>query len=316
MSILAFLILTSVSLSASAPGQEASVSTSQDCRECPSMVVVDPSEGMVGTPAEEHGRYANEPAPRLVALPRFAIGETEVTRREYAAFLAATGRVMEPGCYTPGDLGDLLSDLDQTKSWTDPGFAQDDNHPVVCVSWHEAVAYTKWLTEVSGHTYRLPTESEWELAARAGTDGPFFWGAELSEACEFANGGDLSLGEELPRWAELTEEARRADYPDSVLFPCYDGYAFTAPVRSYPPNGLGLFDILGNAWEWTADCGDDAADGDESCRRRRTRGGSWDDWPIDMRAGVRKRLDASYRRSDTGFRVVRELGTSKTIDPR
>lgn len=263
----------------------------------------------MGSPENEPGRYPNEGPQAALEVEGFAIGRTEVTRGQFSVFVTETGRPMTGGCYTPGDLEDLLSDLDPAASWQEPGFEQTDAHPVVCVSWNDAVAFADWLTRKTGRNYRLPTEAEWEYAARAGTTTAYYWGEDGGRECAHMNGGDLTLGRQLPAWAAATRRARDGGVDESVLIACEDGSAFTAAVGSYRPNRFGLYDMTGNVWEWVTTCGDSpglarvAAETD--CRRRRTRGGSWDDWPVDLRTAVRKRLEPDRRRNDTGFRVVR-----------
>ena len=287
----------------------------QDCAECPRMIVVPPGKYSVGSPVEEPGRYPNERPISEVVVTAFAIGETEITRRQFASFIGETGHEMAGGCYTPGNLDDLLSDVDPGASWLDPRFEQTADHPVVCVSWHDAVAYADWLSSKTGYKYSLPNEILWEAAARGGTTTAYFWGQGVKQGCAYGNGGDLSLGEKWPKWAEVTEAARRRGEQNSVLVKCRDGYAFTAPSKSFLPNPFGLFDMTGNVWEWVQDCGDNQnpsaglAEGaaSDACQRRRTRGGSWDDWPVDLRSAVRKRLEPSFRRNDTGFRLVRQI---------
>jgi formylglycine-generating enzyme required for sulfatase activity len=278
------------------------------------MIVVPAGTYSIGSPKDEPGRYPNERPMEQQAVGTFAIGETEITRGQFAAFVKATGHVMTGGCYTPGSLDDLLSDLDPKASWLNPGFQQTDEHPVVCVSWNDAQAFAKWLSDKSGQQYRLASEPEWEVAARGGTVTAFFWGRLAEQGCDYHNGGDLNLGEKWPKWAERTEGARQSGEPNSVLVQCNDGHAFTSKAKSFRPNPFGLFDMTGNVWEWVMNCGDvqgsipnDPKAAAPACERRRTRGGSWDDWPVDLRSAVRKRLEPSFRRNDTGFRLVREL---------
>jgi formylglycine-generating enzyme required for sulfatase activity len=130
------------------------------------------------------------------------------------------------------------------------------------------------------------------------------------------NGGDLAMGKELPELAAEYREAFAGGRTTSVLVPCNDGFVFTAPVGSYAPNGFGLFDVLGNVWEWVEDCGDEtgvnavlggASNTAPMCKRNFARGGSWNDWPVDLRLADSHRLDSASRRNDTGFRLVREL---------
>jgi formylglycine-generating enzyme required for sulfatase activity len=120
-----------------------------------------------------------------------------------------------------------------------------DDHPVMCIGWTDAQAYIAWLnTKAKDRRYRLPSEAEWEYAARAGSTGRRPWDpptgpAPIEEACRHANIGDLNY-------------RRYIDDLPSVA--CDDGYPFTAPVGSFPANAFGLVDMLGNAYEWTADC--------------------------------------------------------------
>jgi formylglycine-generating enzyme required for sulfatase activity len=286
----------------------------QDCVSCPRMIEIAAGEYSIGSPQDEPGRYPNERPMKQERVGSFAIGETEITRGQYAKFVAETNREMSGGCFTPGTLDDLLSDLDPEASWRNPGFEQTDDHPVVCVSWNDAVAYAEWLSAKTGQEYRLPTESRWEVAARGGAATAFFWGRLAEEGCNYHNGGDLSLAEKWPEWAEKMENARKGGYSTAVLVQCKDGHAFTSAAKSLHPNPFGLFDMIGNAWEWVLDCGDNQSSTGNAqlgtsqvCERRRTRGGSWDDWPVDLRSAVRKRLEPSFRRNDTGFRLVREI---------
>ena len=315
------LILLSILLAFCSASAAARPRAIQDCRDCPRMIVLPAGDFLLGSPDTEPERYPNEGPQQKMRVAGFAIGETEVTRGQFARFIAATHRPMTRGCYTPGDLKDLLSDLEPGASWRAPGYRQSDDHPVVCVSWDDAKAYAAWLSGETGQHYRLPTEAEWEYAARAGTSSPYFWGADASRECAHINGGDLSLGRALPLWAKRTREAFDQGERHSVLIQCEDGSPFTSRVKRYRPNAFGLYDIIGNVWEWVEDCAgqggyqapgpDGAAAEVPNCKRRRTRGGSWDDWPVDLRSAVRKRLDPAYRRSDTGFRIVRELGSTQ-----
>lgn len=285
----------------------------QDCASCPRMIVIPAGTYSVGSPNDEPGRYPNEPSMEPVAVARFAVAEAEITRGQFAEFVSDTNHDMSGGCYTPGKLDDLLSDLDPEANWRSPGFEQTDEHPVVCVSWNDASAFADWLSRRTGQNYQLPNELSWEVAARGGTVTPYFWGKAVGSGCGEMNGGDLSLSEKWPEWAERTELTRQSIEPNAVIIQCRDGFAFTSPHRSFRPNAFGLFDMTGNVWEWVLDCGDEqkivessrGATAGLECQRRRTRGGSWNDWPVDLRSSVRKRLEPSYRRNDTGFRLVR-----------
>ena len=285
--------------------------TFNDCDDagwCPEMVVVPAGSFMMGSPDGEEGRHSDGregPRHRVTIAEPFAIGVYEVTRGQFAAFVEATGYDAGNSCYI-WDGGWKLVD---GRNWRLPGFAQSDDHPVVCVSWDDARAYVDWLNAELGFEdlYRLPSEAEWEYAARAGTESRRFWGDDLEdrEGCAFANAADLTLKAELPDWPWSTMN-------------CRDGHVYTAEVGSFTANDFGLHDPLGNAWEWVQDCWNDsyAAAGrpDDGtvwttgdCSQRVLRGGSWVDEPWDLRAADRGRLEPVGRLSNFGFRVARTL---------
>ena len=135
-----------------------------DCDGCPELVSIPAGTFMMGSPASEPDREDDEGPVRRVTVGAFALGRTEVTRAEYAAFVAATGHGSGGGC-----MG----------GWREPGFVQGGDHPVVCVSWEDAQAYVAWLSRETGESYRLPSESEWEYAARAGTTTARYWGGRV-----------------------------------------------------------------------------------------------------------------------------------------
>jgi len=199
-----------------------------------------------------------------VVLKSFAIGRFEVTFDEYLEFAMATGRD------APGDEG-----------WG------SGRRPVINVSWEDAVAYTEWLSEQTGRSYRLPTEAEWEYAATGGADTYYWWGYALGEG--------------------------RAN-----CFNCgsqWDG-ASSAPVGSFEANAYGLHNTAGNVMEWVEDCyynnylsapADGSAWADAECRDRVVRGGAFNKPGDALRATRRSRQDAQARLSALGFRVVREV---------
>ena len=123
-------------------------------------------------------------------------------------------------------------------SWRNVGFAQTDLHPVVCVSWNDAVAFCDWLSRKEGKTYRLPTEAEWEYACRAGTTTRYWCGDDPEGLARAANVPDASAKSLFPAWKTIGAS---------------DGCVFTAPVGSYRPNPFGLYDMHGNAWQWCSD---------------------------------------------------------------
>lgn len=279
----------------------------KDCVECPDMVTIPAGRFAMGAaPGEEVAeqlgeefRYRSEPR-REVNVGAFVLGRYEVTRGQFQAFARATGH-RGPGCFVWADEDfRLVAEND----WRAPGYDQTDDHPVTCVSWEDAVAYSRWLSRISGKAYRLPSESEWEYAARAHTVTGRYWGDDPAVACEFGNGNDLAAAKQRP-------DARRWS-----VIECNDRYAYTAPVGSYRPNAFGLFDMLGNAGEWTQDCWTDSYVGAPSdarartngnCAMRAVRGGAWDDAFVGLRASYRVGSPVTIRLYSRGFRVARDL---------
>jgi formylglycine-generating enzyme required for sulfatase activity len=248
---------------AAAPGN-------RDCAQCPEMVRIRPGSFMMGSnPGDQEHEADEAPQHRVTISQAFSLGKYEVTRGEFAAFVQASGHQAQ------GD-------------WRNAGFAQTDRDPVVNVSWDDARAYAAWLGKTTGKTYRLPTEAEWEYAARAGTTTTRYWGDSRQDACRYANADDAAFG-------------------------CTDGFRNTAPAGRFQPNAFGLYDMLGNVWEWTADCwvadyngapanGEARTGGD--CARRTVRGGSWGSSPGDVRSAGRTRGPPGVRHFG-GFRVAR-----------
>ncbi len=240
---------------------------------------------------------------RDVRVRVFALGRHEVTVREYEAFVTASGYVSGEGCYVADRRGRTV--WDRQASWRAPGFEQVNEHPVVCVSWRDAQAYARWVSGESGEPYRLSSEAEWEYAARAGMDNVNLLGNDKVAQCDRGNGADRTTTQFLPEWHGITAD-------------CRDDAVFAAPVGSYAPNAFGLFDMLGNAWEWTEDCWHDSYRGAPSdavawtsaatCRERVLRGGSWQDGPRRLHSVVRNRYGAGRRSlSSVGFRVARTI---------
>ena len=239
----------------------------RDCADCPEMVVVPEGAYLMGSPPDEPGRWNDEgPRHRVTIARPFAAGRYEVTFAQWDACRRAGACTHAPG---------------------DEGWGRGDR-PVIHVSWKDAKEYIGWLSEKTGETYRLLGESEWEYAARARTDSPYHWGAEVGEGRANCGG----CGE------------RR-------------GGARTAPAGSFPPNGFGLFDMAGNVWEWVEDCGHPDYTGAPSdgsawlapgdCRLRMLRGGAWDDAASRVRSAIRYWEFADTRRDMIGFRVARRL---------
>lgn len=276
--------------------------TFRDCPDCPEMVGIPAGEFEMGSPKNEDGRFKTEGPVHDVTIGKpFAISRTEVTVAEYRAFIEATGRTDPAECWAYQDDTDKWI-REPGKNWADPGFAQEDNSPVVCTSWDDAKDYAAWLAETTGAAYRLPSEAEWEYAARAGTDTVRHYGDDADEQCTYANGADITYHEAIPKDPSYNRD-------------CTDGYVRTSPVATFKPNQFGLYDMLGNAWEWTQDCAKDSYSGapdDGSavgggCGKVIIRGGSWGRNPDFLRSATRGRIDPEVRGVTGGIRVVREL---------
>ena len=252
----------------------------QDCQSCPVMVVIPPGEFIMGSPSNEEGLYDTEGPQHEVTLPRnFAVGKYEVTRGEYAQFANDTGRGDGGGCnYFTGDGWKL----DTSKSWRSPGFSQNDDDPVACVNWDDAQAYVSWLARKTSKSYRLLSEAEWEYAARAGTTTAYYFGNSISSSQANHNQNEGK----------------------------------TVSVGSYAANAFGLHDMHGNVWEWAEDCWNGSYSGAPSdgsawmrgdCDGHVLRGGSWLNYPQDLRSAYRVRITTGYRYNNVGFRVARTL---------
>lgn len=200
----------------------------------------------------------------------FSISETEISVKAFESFVNSTSYVTEAekqkGCAAHED-GQAVWKDDQ--NWRSPGFAQTENSPVVCVSMHDALAYIEWISQASSQAYVLPSETRWEYAARAGIETDYWWGEGIST--DNANCGWCGS-----QWSNFS----------------------TAPVGSFEHNDFGLFDTVGNVWEWTTSSN---IEGNSVVR-----GGAWNFAPRLARVSTRMELDSSFRSNYIGFRVVRE----------
>jgi formylglycine-generating enzyme required for sulfatase activity len=232
----------------------------------PEMVVIPAGQFQMGN--LQSNKAPNEyPVPTFV-LDRFAIGRSEVTFAHYDHFVEVTGRAK------PDDRG-----------WG------RGKRPVIFVSFYDAMAYTAWLSEQTGHEYRLPTEAEWEYAARAGTKTRYWWGNRIGQNRAACDGC-------------------RAQWGYEAL------HEMTAPVCSFPANPFGLCDTVGNVWEWTCSAYEKPYQGKEQqCSfrknkpnaRRAIRGGSWFSKSWQVRVSKRSWNLSDYRRAFVGFRVWRRI---------
>ncbi|RZI44456.1 formylglycine-generating enzyme family protein [Herbaspirillum sp. HC18] len=245
----------------------------------------------------------------------FYLGQHEVTIGQFRRFVETSGYRPESEAdgtggygynpdYDPAKTvrGDAFEGRNPKYSWRNPGFPQDDDHPVVNVTWNDAVAMAKWLSRKEGKTYRLPTEAEWEYAARAGTRTRYHSGDDPQSLLRVANVFDAAAKKNWEKWAAFAVDGS-------------DGFPFTAPVGSFEPNAFGLFDMHGNVWEWCADWHDegyyarspvDDPKGPDSGTVRVRRGGSWHTWPFYARSSYRNWNAPDTRYTLVGMRLVLE----------
>ncbi len=271
------------------------------CPTCPRMVVLPAGSFLMGLP-ESVQAVKSDPDDRpqhRVTIDKVAVGEFSVTVDEFGAFVKATG-------YEASDC-EMLSNgvklfMRGRGTWRSPGFPQTGTHPAVCLNWNDAKAYTAWLSKVTGKTYRLLTESEWEYAARAGSTTRYFFGDDDKDICNYANVKDLSA---ITQGNEYTAA------------PCNDGFPYTAPSGSFKPNAFGLYDMIGNASQWVEDCksgnysgvpDDGSAVEFPTCELRSQRGGSWQGSHWNVWVSNREAQKPGVRFNIYGFRVARELG--------
>ncbi len=259
---------------------------------------------LLGSPEKERLRARDPFHQHEVTIGRdFLLGRHEITRGQFAAFVEAAKYETDAERQRWAFAWDGKKwDRVEKASWKAPGFDQADDHPAVCVSFNDAVAFCKWLTCKSGKTVRLPTEAEWEYAARAGTTTAYVWGDEPDDGQGWCNVADLTGKARFRPWKTFKWE---------------DGHVFTAPVGSFKPNAFGLFDVHGNVWEWCADFyaeqypegkQTDPRGPDEGSRRV-IRGGSWLSTTGRARSAARESCPPPGGVCDliVGFRVVVEL---------
>jgi formylglycine-generating enzyme required for sulfatase activity len=269
----------------------------KECSGCPEMVGIPAGTFVMGSPASEPGRFDAEGPQHYVSVRAFALSKFDVTTEEFLRFLRETG-------YQPRACNTILNE-----AWRSPGKGlayppydtMPARWPAVCLDWRDANAYIAWLNarvrrerpapaRRSG-PYRLPSEAEWEYAARAGTKTARWWGNDLGAGNANCNGCGST-------W----------------------DYKVLSSVDSFSPNPFGLYGMLGNAWQWTADCWhpsyvgaprDGSAWLSPQCAKHVIRGGSWDNVPLFVRAAARSGAGLSGGEYDysslTGFRLARDL---------
>jgi formylglycine-generating enzyme required for sulfatase activity len=267
----------------------------RDCPTCPLMKVLPAGDFQQGSAPDSAGLAFEMPQHKVSIAYAFATGVYDVTVGEYSEFVAATG-VGAHSCATY----DNAWRMNPSVTWKNAIESQTPSHPVSCVSWQDAKDYAAWLSHTTHQTYRLPSASEWEYAARAGSSAQVPW-ATPADACSYANVADQTAARHYPGWK---------------VVPCSDDFAQSAPVGSFKENAFGLYDMLGNVFQWTEDCWTDnyqgaPADGSAQaagdCSQHELRGGSWFTQPDFVRTSYRNRFDSGYRSTSVGLRLVREM---------
>lgn len=233
-----------------------------------------------------------------VCIDDFSIARYEVTVGEFRLFVKETGyrtdAEEQDGCHSWTHAGKL--EKREEWNWSTPGIPQSEKNPVVCVSWNDAQAYIKWLNRKEGGHYRLPTEAEWEYAARSGgKEHQYSWGNESPSG-------------------NVADETAKEKFPALEIWDGYnDGYAYTSPAGSFRPNELGIYDMSGNAYEWILDWQEDNyyanspghnPMGPDSGKYKLLRGGGWDLLPDMARTTSRYWNMPGGRAVCIGFRVA------------
>ncbi|UCR83723.1 dihydropyoverdine dehydrogenase [Pseudomonas chlororaphis] len=283
-SSLAALFGCLVSLNAQAVEPPKPGSVFKDCKNCPEMVVLPAGSFVMGTPEDEVGREPDEGPQHTVTFNKaFAMSRFHVTAGELDAYIRETGTRIKDGDERPGRLCQASK----------PRYEQGPRQPAVCVDYADVQAYARWLSKKTGQHYRMVSEAEREYAARAGSSGSFPF--------PFDEEGQY----------QITKHAN--------TYGPKDGYSYSAPVGSYPPNAFGMYDMHGNVYEWVADCWhpdyvgapvDGKAWMEESggvCLDAQIRGNDWGEAPVFSRSGNRNSRKREVRGDWLSFRVVREL---------
>ena len=301
-----FLILLPLLLAAPVFAADAPAQTSArefvECVGCPQMVAIPAGKFLMGSPASEPGRFDSEGPQHVVQVKAFALGKYDVTSKQFLTFLAATGYQPDP-CNKTLNLGWHYAGRGLAYP---PSEIEPPDWPAVCLDHKDALAFVAWLNSQvkAAHPaladrpgpYRLPSEAEWEYAARAGTTTARWWGDAIGSGNANCNGCG-------------------SNWDNRVL----------APVAAFKPNPFGLYGLLGNDWDWTQDCWHPSyvgapADGSAwmssgsnggDCAKHVIRGGAWNNVPIFIRSASRNGAAESGGEYDysslAGFRVARDL---------
>lgn len=303
-------LLTSINTAAE-PRQFLPLEHFRDCDACSEMIALPSGTYMMGASDNEfrdkiqyRSAYLNETPQHKVKVKSFALAKFSVTRAQFEIFASETG-FLGNGCRV---FNGTEWKFDPEANWKNPGFKQSNRDPVVCISWDDTQKFISWLnsklSKSSTQKYRLPTEEEWEYAARAGTITAAYWGDNTQEQCLYENARDLS--------------AKSLD-PTAPYASCRDNFEYTAPVGSFRSNPWGFFDMLGNTLQWVENCPSagyhhspimpdiNSAYYSAFCGVRALRGGSWASIPNGVRSASRGGMKPSMRESVFGFRLATDI---------
>jgi len=251
----------------------------------------------MGSPRQEKNRGDDEGPLHHVCVDSFWISENEITVMQFQKFVNQTKYQTQ----AEKDGFSWAYDGEWKKhgglNWKNPGFMQTKQHPVIHVTYHDAMAMARWLSD-SKFKFSLPTEAQWEYACRAQSNTARFFGEDITQTCKYANVADKSIQQKYHAW---------------TVHPCNDAFTFTSPVNTFLPNKFGLYDMLGNVWEWCVD----AYNHDSYLNPKQysgvynnqtpvnIRGGSWYTRPQYLRCANRDYVASCLRRSsDLGFRLI------------
>ncbi len=266
--------------------------TFRDCKFCPEMIVIPEGKFTMGD-----NNKSTESPEREVIVQTFAMSVAEININQFNDFVKASNYITDAEANKGSELGCyLFIDEDNigyisNNNWRSNSKIQSDEHPVICISWNDAKAYIQWISNITESNYRLPSEAEWEYAARANSNTSYGWGNDI--------------------------DCTKANYGQWLYKPCGNSKN-TTPVKSFQANKFGLYDMHGNVWEWTEDCWHEDYNNaplngkawvttcsDEN--RKVLRGGSWVDTPAFLKTSRRYRAAKTDRADGYGFRIVKDL---------
>ncbi len=295
------VMLLGISLGAEPAAQPKEITNSIGMK----LALIPAGKFVMGSPKDEKDRSDDEAQHEVEITKTFYLGVYTVTVGQFRQFVKDAGYETEAEKDGQGGSGYNAETKDfvfekPKFNWQNVGWEQTDNHPVVNVTWNDALAFCEWLSKKESKKYRLPTEAEWEYSCRAGTKTRFYSGDDVEALKGVANILDASFKQKYPQasWAVAWD----------------DGYPFTAPVGKFRPNAFGLFDMHGNVWQWCASWygaypKGKVVDpqGPKEGKRRVLRGGSFLLQPRYVRSADRGKVVPTNRLFNVGFRAAMTL---------